>query len=147
MTKVTLDDVSLSRIKSLDQYEDLKNLRKAYFDAVPEICVERPRLITEFHVTNGLLDQDTISILDKAKAYRHVLENRTAVVRHTHAHDKSMYEFSLKDTSPFAGSTTSRFKGVPLYPELIGLFLWPELNSMRTRIRIRSHHTSGSGGA
>ncbi len=100
---------------------------------MPEICVERPRLITEFHVTNGLLDQDKISILDKAKAYRHVLENRTAVVRHTHAHDKNMYEFSLKDTSPFAGSTTSRFKGVPVYPELIGLFLWPELNSMRTR--------------
>jgi pyruvate formate-lyase/glycerol dehydratase family glycyl radical enzyme len=132
MTKVTLDDVSLSGI-SLDQYEDLKNLRKAYFNAVPEICIERPRLITDFHVTNGLLDQNTISILDKAKAYRHVLENRTAVVRHTHAHDKNMYEFSLKDTSPFAGSTTSRFKGVPLYPELIGLFLWPELKSMRRR--------------
>ena len=100
---------------------------------MPEVCVERPRLITEFHVKNGLLDQDKISILDKAKAYRHVLENRTAVVRHTHAHDKNMYEFSLKDASPFAGSTTGRFKGVPLYPELIGLFLWPELKSMRTR--------------
>lgn len=132
MTKVTLDDVSLSGM-SLDQYEDLKNLKKAYSNAVPEICVERPRLITEFHVNNGLLDQDRISILDKARAYRHVLENRTAVVRHTHAHDKNMYEFSLKDTSPFAGSTTSRFKGVPLYPELIALFLWPELKSMRSR--------------
>jgi pyruvate formate-lyase/glycerol dehydratase family glycyl radical enzyme len=143
MTKVTLDDVSLSRIESLDQYEDLKNLKKAYSNAVPEICVERPRLITEFHLEKGLfdqihveegsIDQGRISILDKARAYRHVLENRTAVVRHTHAHDKNMYEFSLKDTSPFAGSTTSRFKGVPLYPELIGLFLWPELKSMRRR--------------
>ncbi|MGO9566334.1 MAG: pyruvate formate lyase family protein [Desulfomonilaceae bacterium] len=132
MTNVMLADISLSHI-TLDQYEDLKNLRKAYFSAVPEICVERPRLITDFHVQNGLLAKDRISILDKARAYRHVLENRAPVVRHTHAYDKNMYEFSLKDTSPFAGSTTSRFKGVPLYPELIGLFVWPELKSMRRR--------------
>jgi pyruvate formate-lyase/glycerol dehydratase family glycyl radical enzyme len=132
MTKVTLDDVSLSGI-SLDQYEDLTNLKKAYFAAVPEVCVERPRLITDFHLTHGLLDQEKISMLDKAQAYRHVLENRAPIARHTHAHGKNMYEFSLKDTSPFAGSTTSKFKGVPLYPELIGLLLWPELKSMPRR--------------
>lgn len=132
MTKVTLDDVSLKRIK-LEQYGDLENLRKAYFDAVPEVCVERPRLITDFHLAHGLLDQEKISILDKAQAYRHVLENRAPIVRHTHAHDKNLYEFSLRDTSPFAGSTTSKFKGVPLYPELIGLLLWPELKTMTRR--------------
>lgn len=134
MTKITLSDVSLGNIH-LDQYKDLERLRDAYFQAVPEVCIERPRLITEFHVKNNLLDQDKISILDKAKAYRYFLENRTPVVRHGQAHDKEMNEFPLADASPFAGSTTGKFKGVPLYPELIGLVMWPELKTMSSRSR------------
>lgn len=134
MTKITLNDVSLGDIQ-LDQYKDLKGLRDAYFHAVPEVCIERPRLITEFHVSNGLLDRKKISILDKAKAYRYFLENRTAVVRHRQAHDKEMTKFRLTDTSPFAGSTTGKFKGVPVYPELVGLVMWPELKTVSSRSR------------
>jgi pyruvate formate-lyase/glycerol dehydratase family glycyl radical enzyme len=132
MSTVSLSDVSLPGV-NLDRHGNLERLRKAYFKAVPEICLERPRLITEFHVENGLLGQERISILDKARAYRHFLKNRTPVVRHTHAIDGDMNRFPVDDTSPFAGSTTSKFKGVPLYPELIGLILWPELNSMTRR--------------
>ncbi len=66
MPRITFPDVSLGGIH-LDQYKDLKGLRDAYFHAVPEVCIERPRLITEFHVRNGLLDRERISILDKAK--------------------------------------------------------------------------------
>ena len=117
----------------LGDYPSLEKLRNAYFQAVPEICTERPALITEFHQDNGLLRQERISILEKAKAYRFVLEKRRPVVRHSVAYDKDMQSFPVEDTSPFAGSTTSKFKGVPIYPELIGSILWPELSSIMHR--------------
>ncbi len=111
----------------------LMKMRAAYFQAVPEVCVERPRWLTMYHAQNGLFNQDKISILDKARAYRYVLGKRTPIVRHTQFHDSSMKCVKLDDRSPFAGSTTSKFKGVPLYPELIGLTLWPELRTLKTR--------------
>ena len=132
MPKVTLDFESLRKIE-LQDFPHLEKLREAYLNAVPEVCIERPRLLTEFHLQNNLLSRDSISILDKAKAYRHFLEHRKPVVFHSSARDQDMDEFEVKDSSPFAGSTTSKFKGVPIYPELIGLILWPELRSMPER--------------
>jgi formate C-acetyltransferase len=39
----------------------------------------------------------------------------------------------VNDSSPFAGSTTSKFKGVPLYPEFFAQMLWPELSTVSSR--------------
>ena len=108
-------------------------LRDAYFKALPEICIERPHLITGYSLKHGLFEKERISILDKAKMYRHVLEKRTAVVRHTGSRMKGMKPFSFKDRQLFPGSTTSKFKGVPLYPEFLALTLWPELWSISDR--------------
>jgi formate C-acetyltransferase len=44
-----------------------------------------------------------------------------------------MTPFEFKDNSLFAGSTTSKFKGVPLYPEFLALTLWPELWTISKR--------------
>lgn len=130
MDEVTLED--LPRVQ---------RLRKAYFRARPEICIERARLLTQFHLDNCLFDQDAITILDKAKAYAHVLTVREPIIWHTHAYEKcekGWHRFKCVDGSPFdeslfAGSTTSKFKGVPLYPEFTGLMSWPELYSVRCR--------------
>jgi len=110
-------------------------MRKAYFKAVPEICVERACLITQYHRDKGLLDEgrQSISILEKANAYRHVLENRTPIVMHTQAYDSKGKPFQLNEVPLFAGSTTSKFKGVPIYPEFLGLAIWPELRSISQR--------------
>lgn len=110
-------------------------MRKAYFRAVPEICVERACLITQYHRDRGLLDEgrQSISILEKANAYRHVLENRTPIVMHTQAYDSKGKPFQLNEVPLFAGSTTSKFKGVPIYPEFLGLAIWPELRSISQR--------------
>ena len=135
MSKVTLPDPSLKHI-SLELYPELEKLKKAYFRAVPEMCVERPELITEYHLKNGLFSQEKVSVLDKAKAYRYVLRNRFKVVRHTSArdkYDKNLKKFPISVLSPFAGSTTSKFKGVISYPELFGLVMWPELYSAPKR--------------
>jgi formate C-acetyltransferase len=44
-----------------------------------------------------------------------------------------MKSFEFQDTSLFAGSTTSKLKGVPLYPEFLALALWPELWTISKR--------------
>ena len=131
MPQITLNDLSL---KDYNLTERVSNLKKIYFRAMPEICIERPRLITRFSLENGLFDQERISILDKARLYRYVLENRTPIVRHSNSYEKEMRPFEFKENSLFAGSTTSKFKGVPLYPEFaIALTLWPELWTISKR--------------
>lgn len=130
MPEITIKDLSL---KDYTLTERVKNLKSAYFRAMPEVCIERPRLLTRYHLENELFERKSISILDKARAYRFVLENRTPVVRHTKSYEKGMVPFEIKDTSLFAGSTTSKFKGVPLYPEFLALALWPELWTISKR--------------
>ncbi|MHC4628480.1 MAG: pyruvate formate lyase family protein, partial [Planctomycetota bacterium] len=120
--------------------ERVARLREDYFRAAPEICVERPKLITQFSLQHNLLSQERISVLEKARTYRHVLENREPIVRHSRACEKDKRSgklkiFKLEDRtlSLFAGSTTSKFKGVPLYPEFLALTLWPELWTISSR--------------
>jgi pyruvate formate-lyase/glycerol dehydratase family glycyl radical enzyme len=130
MPLVTLDDLSLKDYKLTPR---ASTQRDRYFKAMPEICLERARLITRFSIDNNLLKQPCISVLDKARTYRYVLENREPVVRHTKGYGKGMKPFTFKEAPLFAGSTTSKFKGVPLYPEFLALTLWPELWSVSKR--------------
>ncbi len=118
----------------------VEHMKKYYFNAMPEMCAERPRWITAYHKDRGLFQKDRISILDKACAYRYVLQRRKEVVRHVRGYRtvgqgrlRRNESFTIMDKSPFAGSTTSKFKGVPLYPELVGLIMWPELLTVATR--------------
>ena len=108
-------------------------LREAYFRAVPEICTERALRLTDGSRERGLLGKPRITCLEKARLYRWMLEKRLAVVRHTSAVDTSMTAFPVADRSLFAGSTTTKWKGVPLYPELMALALWPELETLKRR--------------
>lgn len=110
LPQVTISDISL---KDYNLTPRVSNLKDVYFKALPEICIDRPRLITRFHLENGLFKQRRISIIDKARAYRYVLEHRTPIVRHICAYEKGMNPFKFKDDSLFAGSTTSKFKGFP----------------------------------
>ncbi len=133
MSPVTLSDISL---KGVGLTPRVRHLRDLYFRSIPEICTDRPELITTF--STDLFEQRTISILDKAKLYARVLGKRKAIVRHARAYEKGpegMKPFEFKDPQLFAGSTTSKFKGVPLYPEFLGLALWPELVTVTKRER------------
>lgn len=132
MTDTTTPDRFFRDVALTPRVEELK---KVYFDALPEVCIERARLVTEYHVQNGLLGKDRISILDKARAYRHVLEHREPVVRHAASYGADKQRFTFPDRQLFAGSTTSKFKGVPLYPEFLALTLWPELRTLPRRAR------------
>ncbi len=130
---ITTQDLSLRDVKLVPA---LQNLREAYFRAMPEVCVERAWLVTKYSAEAGLFERAQITSLEKARLYRKVLEHRTPVVWHKHGHTRTPsgpQEFSFDDTSPFAGSTTSKFKGVPLYPEFMALALWPELWTIARR--------------
>jgi hypothetical protein len=131
MSPVTLSDISL---KGVDLTPRVRHLRDIYFRAIPEICTDRPSLITEF--SEDLFEKRKISVLDKARLYRRVLEKRSAIVRHTQGYEKNqkvIEPFPIEDIQLFAGSTTSKFKGVPLYPEFMGLSIWPELGTLKDR--------------
>lgn len=130
MSQITLSDLSL---KEYGLTPRVSRLREVYFKAMPEMCIERPRLVTEFSLRQGLFNKSRISILEKARMYRYVLENRVPIVHHSKAYEQGMKPFEFKDTSLFAGSTTSKFKGVPLYPEFLALTLWPELWTISER--------------
>ena len=130
---VSIRDLSLPEVKL---GPELQSLREAYFRAMPEVCVERVSFIMKFSVEVGLFVCDRIAPLEKARLYRKVLEHRRPVVWHSKGHTRTAsgpQEFSFVDSSPFAGSTTSKFKGVPLYPEFMALALWPELWTMSRR--------------
>jgi pyruvate formate-lyase/glycerol dehydratase family glycyl radical enzyme len=133
----TLEDISLKEFELTPrEFPRVFELRGIYMRARPEICIERADLVTKFSREHGLFKEDRISILDKARLYRHVLETRSAIVRHSQGYEsngKGMEIFRFKDSQLFAGSTTSKFKGVPLYPEFLAPILWPELWSVSKR--------------
>lgn len=130
MGSVTLDDLSLGDCGLTSRVSDLRDV---YFRALPEICTERPLLVTRFSRKAGLFEKKRISILDKARVYRGVLESRTAVAQHTGGVGKGFEPFTFHDRQLFAGSTTTKLKGVPLYPEFLALTLWPELWTITRR--------------
>ena len=150
--KVTFDDLSL---KDWDLTDRMEEQREIYFRAMPEICTERACLITQYHLMKDgrnecLFDKfkrdKKISILDKAKAYRYVLENRAPIVTHSRSYEKGirgMKPFEFKEAPLFAGSTTTKFKGVPLYPEFLALTLWPELHNISHR-KMNPYHIEPS---
>ena len=130
MPQVTLADISL---KGIALSERVAAMKKDCFRALPEICVERPRLVTQYSLAHALFEKPKITVLDKARLYRYVLQKRRPVVRHNRAYQKGMTPFAVDDRSLFAGSTTGKFKGVPLYPEFMALALWPELRTITRR--------------
>lgn len=133
MARVTIGDISL---KSCELSPELKRIRDDYFRSTPEICIERPELVTRYSLEAGLFGKEKITVLEKARMYRKILENWRPVVRHLQAFEKTgngMRPFEVRDSSPFAGSTTGKFKGVILYPEFLALNLWPELWTISSR--------------
>jgi pyruvate-formate lyase len=130
MHDITLRDLSLKNVIDIPRADYLKDI---YFAAYPQIDTERPRWLTKFFLKHDLFKQDEISLIDTAKAYRYVLENRDAIVHHSVYYAQGMERKEFKDKSLFAGSTTSKFKGVIVYPEFLGLTIWPELWSLSER--------------
>jgi formate C-acetyltransferase len=116
-----LEDPYLAKY-TINDFPRLKYLKNRRFALKPAICVERPALLTEFHRENGYEVDKSGNPFDpelrQAMAVNHIMTNKKPII-----HDKHL----------IAGSTTSKEVGVPIYPELIGTALWPELNTIGER--------------
>lgn len=94
----------------------LKQLRDEHFSTKAEICVELPRLITKYMKEND--DLADSPVLRAGKLMKYIMENKQAIIG---------------DNSLMAGATTSKKKGVLLYPDFMALSIWPELETISKR--------------
>ncbi len=115
MATITLPDIELSDC-NLDTMPMLAKLRTQVMGSRAEVCVERARHITTY--LRDLADPNEPQILRYAKAVRCFLSNKAP---------------RFFDGNLLAGTTTSKRFGAPVYPELTGLTIWPELDTMSTR--------------
>ena len=115
MDKVTLGDIRLQDY-SLNELGLLGRLREEHFSAKPEVCIERAWRITEY--LRDQADPAEPMILRYAKAVRHFLSNKAPL---------------FFDDNLLAGTTTSKHYGAPVYPELTGMTIWPELDTISGR--------------
>jgi len=102
---------------SLEEFPDLKELREYMVSGPVELCIERAKLMTDFLKKKGGLDY-TDPFTRQAEILYHILNNKKP----------NIFPGEL-----LAGSTTSKRKGVLLYPEFLGLGIWPELLSISIR--------------
>jgi formate C-acetyltransferase len=107
---------------SLEDFPRLKYLKYRRFALRPAICVERARLLTEYHRANGFETDNHGNPIDpglrQARALNHILTKRQPIIQ---------------DHFLIPGATTSKEVGVPIYPEFIGTIIWPELRTIGQR--------------
>ncbi len=101
---------------TLDNLPLLKELLDRYYAVPTEVCIERAKYITEY-MKNPENPSDSME-LKRAKAVRYYMRNRKAIF-HNH--------------NLLAGSSSAKELGAPVYPELLGISIWPELETISTR--------------
>jgi formate C-acetyltransferase len=94
----------------------LKTLKARYEATQTAVCIERAKYITAY--MKNPKDPDEPTILTRARAVYHYLSSREPI---------------FHNDNPIAGSSTSKEVGAPVYPELLGISIWPELDTISTR--------------
>ena len=116
-----LKDPYLSKF-ALEEFPRLKKFLDIHFTTMPEICHERPKLLTDWFMANGFeTDKDGrpwFPELRQGHAYKHLMENRKPIIR---------------QDDLIAGTTTTKNIGVVLYPDTHGTLIWAELRSTADR--------------
>ncbi len=107
----------------LGDFPRLARLRETHFRATCEICVERPLILTRWFKEHGF-EKDKEGkpwnpVLRQGLALRHLLEEKRPIIA---------------DGDLLAGTSTTKTKGVFLYPDGHGTMIWGELGSSADRI-------------
>ena len=117
-----LDDPYLSHY-GIETFPRLQSFLDIHFNTLPEICAERPKLMTDWHRENGFeTDREGRPWnpeLRQAQALNHLLENRKPIIRQ-------------KDL--LAGTSTAKEVGVTIFPDATATQIWGELHSMEERV-------------
>lgn len=101
---------------TLDDLARLKTIKTTLLSQPTQVCIERARLMTRY-LTTQATPQDSPG-LQFAKAVAYYLENKSPL---------------FFDDNLLPGTTTAYPLGAPLYPELSGITIWPELDTMSNR--------------
>lgn len=101
---------------TLDNLPLLKELKERYLNTGPGVCIERAKYITEYMKKPD--DPAEPMELKRAKAVGRYMSRREPLF-----HNDNL----------IAGSSTSKELGAPVYPELLGLSIWPELDTISNR--------------
>jgi len=109
---------------SIDDFPRLQWMLDRHFNIMPELCVERPQLLTQWFRENGFEkdknNDEHIPVLRQAEAYRFLMENKKPVI-------------AQRDL--IAGTSTAKEPtGVIIYPDAQGTMLWGELKSIEERV-------------
>ncbi|HZT31010.1 MAG TPA: pyruvate formate lyase family protein [Bryobacteraceae bacterium] len=112
---VTLSDIQLVDY-TLETLGSLGELRTQCLRARAQVCIERAKYVTEYLRDFSVPEES--AELRRARAMHYFLSNKAPL---------------FFDDSLLAGTTTSKPFGAPVYPELTGLTIWPELDTMSTR--------------
>ncbi|MFC1853546.1 pyruvate formate lyase family protein [candidate division CSSED10-310 bacterium] len=117
-----LDDPYLSDY-SLDDFPRLQKFLTIHFNTSPELCAERPALLTDWFRSNGFeVDNQGASWntdLRQARAFHHLMANKKPLIR---------------EDDLLAGTSTTKEIGVILYPDSQGTMIWGELRSLPKRL-------------
>jgi pyruvate formate-lyase/glycerol dehydratase family glycyl radical enzyme len=100
----------------LEDFPRLKTFLDRHFETRAEVCPELPKLVTDWHKQHGFevdeLGRPWIPVLRRAYCYRHLMENRQAIIG---------------ENDLVAGTTTTKQIGIVVYPEGHGTMIWGEL--------------------
>ncbi len=110
-----LEDPYLSHY-SLEDFPRLSTSLDRHFSHRPEICAERPVLLTEFFRNNGFEFKPDGTAweaeLRQGYAFKYLMENRKPIIA---------------ENDLIAGTTTTKPIGVVIYPDTSGTLIWGEL--------------------
>lgn len=116
-----LDDPYLSRY-GLENFPRLKDFVDIHLDTKPEICHERPKILTDWFVKHGFEVDESGNKwspeLRQGEAFKYLMENRRPIIR---------------KNDLVAGTTTEKEIGVVIYPDAHGTMIWGELKSVSHR--------------
>lgn len=124
-----LEDPYLSEY-SIEDFPRLKDFLHIHFNEKPEICAERPKLLTDFFLQHGFEEKTDgsswVPELRQAEAFKYLMENKKPIIR---------------KNDLIGGTTTSKEIGVVIYPDGAGTLIWGELLSVPHR-QLNPYHIS-----
>ena len=108
---------------ALDDFPRLKAFLDIHLKQKPEMCHERPKLLTNWYREHGFetdaQGRPWVPEFRQASAFKYLMENRRPIIRRNDL---------------LAGTTTTKEIGVVIYPDTHGSMIWGELISMSQRL-------------
>lgn len=102
--------------RTLDSFPRLSRLYAELLGATKEICIQRARHLTEYMKGSGIWFEPPV--VRRSRAVAHILRN---------------LEVRIYPDELLVGSITSKRIGALIYPEFVGVLIWPELVKLGER--------------